>query len=94
MVAGDKEKNKPIEKRLHNMLALFQSVGSEAEWHELIAADDLHLAEFILTHMNTHSTPDVRLLVCRLTVMVAQVRRRADKRRKRRKEETIGESRE
>ena len=77
MLNGDPEASRNVRRRLEYLKEMFLSVGSEEEWLDAVRDDDSKLAftlfEYFPKDSNKGITKRVRLLTCRLLVMISKL---------------------
>ena len=77
MFNGDKEASRNARRRLEYLKEMFLGVGSEEEWLDAVREDDSKLAftlwEYWPKENNQKTSKHVRLLVCRLLVMISKL---------------------
>lgn len=77
MFNGEKESSRNVRKRLEYLKEMFLGVGSEEEWLDAVREDDCKLAftlwEYWPKENNQKTSKHVRLLVCRLLVMISKL---------------------
>ena len=73
MVNGDASAGKNVRRRLAFLLEMFHSVGSEDDWLGYVEENDFQLAQTLFECWSLRSSRHVRLLVCRILVMISKL---------------------
>ena len=60
-------------KRLNYLDELFQKVGEEEEWFDVIMEEEYALAATVYDYLSAQSPADVRMMVCRLLVRMSKL---------------------
>ena len=72
MLAGDKDASRNVIRRLEYLKEMFQNVGSEEEWLVRVDDENFQLGFTLFSLWDNRTPRHVRLLVCRLLVMLSK----------------------